>query len=93
MSALIKRADLAMHDAKSSGTGFRLYESTLATSDPQRLALLANSVVRSSWDSWTSSCNPRPFQFGVVIGVEALVGWHHSTYHQTSSFRLQSAAA
>jgi EAL domain-containing protein (putative c-di-GMP-specific phosphodiesterase class I) len=75
---LLKRADLAMYDAKTSSRGLRLYEPELDISNPRRLTLV--SELRAALQNNTIQVHVQPqgrLASGEVVGVEALVRWEH----------------
>jgi diguanylate cyclase (GGDEF)-like protein len=77
-AALLKRADVAMYDAKSSARGLRLYEPDLDTSSPRRLTLV--SELRAALENDCIQVHVQPqarLRSGAVVGVEALVRWQH----------------
>jgi diguanylate cyclase (GGDEF)-like protein len=77
-ATLLKRADLAMYDAKTSNSGVRLYESELDTNNPRRLTLV--SELRTALQNGTIQVHVQPqaqLVSGEVVGVEALVRWEH----------------
>jgi diguanylate cyclase (GGDEF)-like protein len=77
-AALLKRADLAMYDAKTSSRGLRLYEPDLHTNGPRRLTLV--SELRAALQNGTVQVHVQPqarLGSGAVVGVEALVRWQH----------------
>ncbi len=77
-STLLKRADLAMYDAKNSAAGVRLYEVGMDNTDPQRLALVAE--LRHAIDRAEVTVHVQPkarLVDGEVTGAEALVRWNH----------------
>jgi diguanylate cyclase (GGDEF)-like protein len=78
-TTLLKRADLAMHDAKASTRGVRMYEPELDTHDPRRLTLV--SELRATLQNGGLEVHVQPqarLSDGVVVNVEALVRWHHA---------------
>jgi diguanylate cyclase (GGDEF)-like protein len=78
VSGLLKRADLAMYDAKTAGAGVRVYEPSMDTTDPQRLALVGE--LRSAIEREELQVHVQPkarLADGLVTGVEALVRWTH----------------
>jgi diguanylate cyclase (GGDEF)-like protein len=78
VAALLKRADMAMHDAKSSARRLRLYEPDLDTTSPRRLTLV--SELRAALQSGGIQVHVQPqarLASGAVVGVEALVRWQH----------------
>ncbi|MCV2489420.1 EAL domain-containing protein [Geodermatophilus sp. YIM 151500] len=77
-AALLKRADMAMHDAKVSTRRLRLFESDLDTDNPRRLTLAAE--LRASLQNGDLTVHVQPqaqLAGGEVTAVEALVRWRH----------------
>ncbi|CCG01864.1 putative bifunctional diguanylate cyclase/phosphodiesterase [Blastococcus saxobsidens] len=77
-AALLKCADLAMYDAKSSTGGMRLYEPDLHATSPRRLTLV--SELRAALHDGSVVVHVQPkaeLASGRVVGVEALVRWEH----------------
>ena len=76
---LMKRADAAMYDAKSSGSGLHIYEIGHEPSDtPERLALTAELRAGISGGQLEVYVQPQAsLRTGRVLGVEALVRWRH----------------
>jgi diguanylate cyclase (GGDEF)-like protein len=81
-AALLKRADIAMYDAKSSTGGLRMYEPDRDSEDPRRLMLV--SELRSALHAGRIDVHVQPQATLVGAGlsaeigaVEALVRWHH----------------
>jgi diguanylate cyclase (GGDEF)-like protein len=76
---LLTRADAAMYEAKSAGTGLHLYEPGLErTISPQRLALaseLRRAIASDELDVYVQPVAALPTRR--VVGVEALVRWQH----------------
>ncbi|MEX2291841.1 MAG: GGDEF domain-containing protein [Mycobacteriales bacterium] len=78
--SLLKRAELAMYDAKSSGSGIRTFESRLDTLSPTRLGLVAELRQALSQGELHLHVQPKSsLATGRVVGVEALVRWQHPT--------------
>ena len=78
-AGLLKRADLAMYDAKVAGHGVRLYEPDLE-SDPRRLALAADLRAALHTGAVEVVVQPKALlASGQVVGVEALARWTHPT--------------
>ncbi len=78
-AGLLKRADLAMYDAKGSSRGLRVYEKHLDDEDPFRLTLVAElRGALQDGDGVEVHFQPqaRPAD-GTVTGVEALARWTH----------------
>jgi diguanylate cyclase (GGDEF)-like protein len=79
-SGVLKRADLAMYDAKGAGAGARLYEPAMDTTDPQRLALVGE--LRHAIEHGELKVHVQPKASLItnqITGVEALVRWKHPT--------------
>jgi diguanylate cyclase (GGDEF)-like protein len=78
-AALLKMADLAMYDAKASGRGLRVYEADLDSSNPRRLALVAE--LRAALNRGEVLVHVQPqarADTGTTVSVEALVRWQHA---------------
>ena len=78
VAVLLQRADVAMYDAKSSGGGARCYDQNTDHYSPRRLQLVAD--LRKAIDDRQLDVHYQPkaaFGNGRIIGVEALVRWHH----------------
>jgi len=74
--ALLKRADQAMYEAKQTGRPVRVFDSTLDTASPSRLALVAE--LRHAITAGDVKVHVQPkvrASDGVVTGTEALVRW------------------
>ena len=77
-AALLKRADMAMYDAKTSTRGLRLYEPELDTNNPRRLTLV--SELRAALQNGEIQVHVQPqgrLSGGQVVRVEALARWRH----------------
>jgi diguanylate cyclase (GGDEF)-like protein len=77
-AALLKRADIAMYDAKTSTRGLRLYEPELDTDHPRRITLV--SELRSALQAGEIEVHVQPLlriSTGTVTGTEALARWSH----------------
>jgi diguanylate cyclase (GGDEF)-like protein len=74
---LLRRADVAMYEAKRDRTGVEVYEATRDGNTPDRLGLLAD--LRRALDAGEVELHYQPkVRFdGVVSGLEALVRWVH----------------
>ncbi|HEY4604429.1 MAG TPA: EAL domain-containing protein [Blastococcus sp.] len=78
VSALLKRADMAMYDAKASARGLRVYEADLDTKSPRRLALVSELRSALACDQIQVHVQPKArLTTGAVDCVEALVRWAH----------------
>jgi diguanylate cyclase (GGDEF)-like protein len=77
-AALLKRADMAMYDAKASTGGLRMYEPDRNAEDPRRLMLV--SELRTALNSGRIDVHVQPqatLATGEIGAVEALVRWQH----------------
>jgi diguanylate cyclase (GGDEF)-like protein len=78
-AALLKRADMAMYDAKASTGGLRLYEPDPDSDNPRRLMLV--SELRTALSHGRIEVHVQPqarLATGETVGVEALVRWEHA---------------
>lgn len=75
---LLRKADVAVHQARQNGRKTMLYDPAQDPYDPQRLALLGqfrNAVAEGQIELY---CQPKvAMATGEVIGAEALARWHH----------------
>ena len=79
-SGLLKCADVAMYTAKSAGGGVRVYDASLDTSSPARLALVMD--LRAALENGEIAVHVQPkadLATGEVRGVEVLARWDHPT--------------
>ena len=77
-SALLKRADMAMYDAKASPRRLRVYEPELDTSTPRRLTLVSELRTALQNDEIQVHVQPQARSAGrEVVSTEALVRWEH----------------
>jgi diguanylate cyclase (GGDEF)-like protein len=84
-AALLKRADMAMYDAKASARGLRLYEADIDTNDPRRLTLVSDLRAALHNDEIEVHVQPKALlASGDVVGVEALVRWTHPQFGPVS---------
>jgi diguanylate cyclase (GGDEF)-like protein len=77
-AALLKRADMAMYDAKASTGGLRTYEPDRDAEDPRRLMLV--SELRTALHTGRIDVHVQPqatLATGEICAVEALVRWQH----------------
>jgi diguanylate cyclase (GGDEF)-like protein len=80
-SSLLKRADMAMYDAKATSRGLRVYQPELDTKDPRRLALVAELRTGLLNGGVTVHVQPKAsLRSGDVVSVEALVRWEHPQF-------------
>ena len=78
-AALVRNADLAMYQAKSSGKGrYEIFESGMHDAVVERLALKADLRRGVENDEFVAHYQPIvELATGRVTGAEALVRWHH----------------
>ena len=77
-STLMKRADMAMYEAKRDKTGFAVYDSAKDRHSSRNLSLMGD--LRSAIDGRQLALYYQPvvnLHSGRVSGVEALLRWHH----------------
>ena len=77
-AGLLKRADVAMYDAKSSSRGLQVYDAELDSTDVSRLSLVAE--LRTALGTGEVELHVQPqarTDDGQVRSVEALVRWNH----------------
>ncbi|MDX6329256.1 MAG: diguanylate cyclase [Streptomycetaceae bacterium] len=74
---LLRRADVAMYQAKRDRSGVEVYEATRDGNTPDRLGLLGD--LRRALDAGDVELHYQPkVRFdGTVVGLEALVRWEH----------------
>jgi len=78
---LFQRADVAMYEAKRTGSGYAVYATELDQHSPRRLALMG--ALRQAIDQNQLLLHYQPkvsLTTGRVIGLEALVRWQHPEY-------------
>ncbi len=79
-AALLKRADMAMYDAKTTARRLRVFDPELDTDNPRRLTLV--SELRTALEQGEVVVHVQPqtrLGSGEVSGVEALARWRHPT--------------
>ena len=75
---LLRRADLAMYDAKQSGTGYALFATEQEETPARRLALLGDLRRCIERDELVLHYQPKiDLATQETVGVEALVRWNH----------------
>ena len=75
---ITRRADMAMYAAKSSGGGYRLYDSAHNLNSLARLALVADLRHAIEHEQLLLQFQPKVMmQSGDVVEMEALVRWQH----------------
>ncbi|MDP9425806.1 MAG: EAL domain-containing protein [Actinomycetota bacterium] len=78
LDALLRRADVAMYQAKREGSGVRLYDEAKDPHDEEQLGLL--SQLRSAIEEGQLRLHFQPkmsLREGRTVGFEALVRWEH----------------
>jgi diguanylate cyclase (GGDEF)-like protein len=79
-TTLLKRADMAMSDAKTSTSRLRMYDPDLDTDGPRRLTLVSDLRAAVQHGQLEVHVQPQArLPHGRVAGVEALVRWQHPT--------------
>jgi diguanylate cyclase (GGDEF)-like protein len=77
-STLLQRADVAMYAAKSASCGFEVYAAERDQYSPRRLALVGELRTAIEADALEMHYQPKAeMATGEVVGVEALLRWHH----------------
>ena len=75
---LLRRADLAMYDAKRSGSGFALFAMEQEDAPARRLAMIGNLRECIGGNQLVLHYQPKiDLTSDKVMGVEALVRWNH----------------
>ena len=78
VGTLVRRADVAMYEAKRGRTGVETYSAERDPYSPDRLALLPELRRAIAGDELVLHYQPKvALSSGAVIGVEALVRWQH----------------
>ncbi len=78
VTTLLRRADVAMYDAKRGQDGVRTYERDRDPYSPERLALVAELRTAIQRDELVLHYQPKvSIDRGTIAGVEALVRWQH----------------
>ena len=96
VATLLRRADVAMYDAKHRAAPVAVYSADCDHHTPQRLALLADlrsALAAPGAAGVTMYYQPQvAIDTGEVVGVEALLRWHHPHHGQVSPTDLIAAA-
>jgi diguanylate cyclase (GGDEF)-like protein len=80
LSSLLRKADIAMYRAKTSGTGYHVYRSVDDAEDATRLQTVEELRTAMTTDQLVVHYQPKvDLDTGEVHGVEALVRWDHPT--------------
>jgi diguanylate cyclase (GGDEF)-like protein len=75
---LLRMADVAMYEAKQGRTGRELYSAARDTHSLERLTLVADLERALPTDEISLHFQPKAeARTGTIVGVEALVRWHH----------------
>ena len=75
---IVRRADVAMYLAKEERTGVEVYVADRDRNSASRLALLGRAAARPESGELQVHYQPKvSLTSGAVVGVEALVRWHH----------------
>jgi diguanylate cyclase (GGDEF)-like protein/PAS domain S-box-containing protein len=81
VSALLRRADVAMYSAKRTRSGCTIYDSGMDQQGPRRLALLHDLQQALSTDRLVLHYQPKiAVRTGRLLGVEALLRWPHPVH-------------
>ena len=76
----MRRADIAMYNAKWQRTGVELYRDEIDRRTPARLSMLGDLRTAIENDELDVVYQPKlDLRTGAVVGVEALVRWEHET--------------
>jgi diguanylate cyclase (GGDEF)-like protein len=79
LTTLLKRADVAMYDAKRAGTGVTVYDVTADSREAQHLSVLAELRAAVDAGELRLFYQPKSHTDGRIDEVEALVRWQHPT--------------
>jgi diguanylate cyclase (GGDEF)-like protein len=83
-SALLRCADVALYQAKTSG-GFSLYEAACDRQTPRRLTLMQDLVDAVENGELRADFQPQlDLRSGLVVGLEALARWTHPSFGEIS---------
>lgn len=78
---LLRHADIALNQARTTGAEYAVYDPALDPYKPQRLALLGEFRQAIRDDQLTLYCQPKAdLRTGRITSVEALVRWQHPEY-------------
>jgi len=80
LSTLLRKADIAMYKAKTSGIGYHVYTSADGAGDTTRLRTVEELRTAMAGDELVVHYQPKiDMDTGAVNSVEALVRWDHPT--------------
>jgi diguanylate cyclase len=94
-AALLSHAEVAMYDAKGRGAAYTVYGPELDQASAERLELLADlrTAVRTPGGEIQLLYQPQvALDSGQVVGVEALLRWHHPRHGMVSPDRVTRVA-
>lgn len=75
---LLRRADMAMYQAKEAGrNGFRFFDTLMETELKERVALEADLHLAIEQEQFLLHFQPQYNQHNQIVGVEALIRWQH----------------
>jgi len=92
-SLLLRRADVAMYEAKSRGGGIELYDPGIDHHSTRRLLLstdLRQAIGRDDLQVWYQP--QASLVTGEIVGCEALLRWHHPIHGEVSPEEFIPAA-
>jgi diguanylate cyclase (GGDEF)-like protein len=80
-SILLRRADVAMYEAKAHGAAFEVYDERTDKYSTRRLAMAAELRSAIEMDEISLSYQPKAdIGTGAVVGMEALARWRHDRH-------------
>jgi diguanylate cyclase (GGDEF)-like protein len=79
LGELLRRADVAMYQAKRGGGGYMRYSAATDDNDADQLTLLGDVPRAIARDELLLNYQPKISPDGSLTGVEALVRWQHPT--------------
>ncbi|MFH1105503.1 MAG: diguanylate cyclase [Actinomycetota bacterium] len=91
-TTLLRRADVAMYEAKRAGSTFEVYDPQRDRYSTRRLAMAAD--LRDAIEGGTLGVHYQPkarLADGQVVGVEALSRWHHPRHGAVAPRRVHRA--
>lgn len=77
-ATLLRRADIALHQARLNGQSLAVYDKAMDPHTPERLALIGDFRHAVEQRHIQLYCQPKvDMRTGTVVGAEALVRWEH----------------